>query len=209
MAHSLLKTITIKPGHSQDNYTEAKLNYTKSSINPNKFIVRSVSNNKTKNLTPKRSLQYNVYPKSVQPKREPPKPKHEYVNANAAPRKERYGGWDLDSSLFRKDFHYLYEKLRKLGKLQRTEIAKKIKDKIKDKVTKIYMLKKDDVAEYVSKAAISTDELFLFFKQAYNIAARNCNFSDPDAKTSASMHYGNKVCTNINCISIIKLLSSF
>ena len=206
MAHSLLKTI--KPGRSQDNYTDAKLHYSKSSINPNKFV--RPESNKTKNLTPKKSLQYYVLPKSAQSKREPPKPKLVYPKVNASPRRgERYSGWDLDSSPFRKDFHYLNEKLRKLGKLQLTEIAKQMKDKTKDKVTKIYSMKKEDVVQYVSKVAISTDELFLFFKQAYNIAARNCNFSDPVAKSSASMHYGNKVCSFINCISIIKLLSSF
>ena len=52
MAHSLLKTITIKPGRSQDNYTDAKLHYSKSSINPNKFV--RPESNKTKNLTPKK-----------------------------------------------------------------------------------------------------------------------------------------------------------
>ena len=75
---------------------------------------------------------------------------------------------DLDSSHFRKELDCQYENLRKLGRIQLTKIAKQIKYKTKDNFTLIYSMKKEELIQYVSKKAISTDESFIIFKQAYD-----------------------------------------
>ena len=48
-------------------------------------------------------------------------------------------------------------------------IAKQMNDKTKDNITLINSMKKEELVQYVSKKAISTDDSFLIFKQAYDI----------------------------------------
>ena len=156
----------------------ATLKFTKSPLNPNE-LVGSVSINKKNYLIPKKSLPY-ILPKSVQPKhipitRNPPNSK--LVDVSEKPSKERYIEWECPAH-FQKDWNYLNKRLKKLGKIHITEIAKLIKDMTKDKKANLESSKKEWLVQYVSKIAMNCDESFLIFKQAYNIVRKRYNSSD-------------------------------